>query len=122
MTDNRDPESLADQAAEAIRAINHATASPKAEGGYVYPAELYSVVMTLSHMASMLPQLLQQASRWLEHQDEHDRLRVDNGNSMQCSIVVGGALADLDDAVRLASMLNGVLERAGQHLSRVGTK
>lgn len=120
MTQNngRDPIYLTEQAAENIRTINRTDI-----GAYSAPGELYSTVMNLAILARRLPQLLGQASTWLEREDENDRLYHDGGaNAMQCSLTVGGVLAELDSAVRFATMLQGALDKAASHLGHLGQK
>ena len=68
MTD-KTPTQLADEAAEAIRAINHLTqGSPRDD--WQYPGDVYSLVANLSQMAMMLPQALDQASRFITDLNE----------------------------------------------------
>jgi hypothetical protein len=49
-------------AAEAVRALNHATLDPS---GYPYPGDAYSVIGNLQTLAQRLPQATDQASRYL---------------------------------------------------------
>jgi len=121
--DGRDPIWLSETAAENIRIINRSTILTRDAGGYSAPGELFSTVLNLATLAQRLPQLLQQASSWLEREDEHDRLYHDGGaSSMQCSLAVGGALTELDNAVRFARMLEGALDGAANRLSHLGQK
>ena len=52
---------LARAAAEAVRALNHATLG----GGLGQPSDAYAVLGELSLTASRIPQLLGQVGRWL---------------------------------------------------------
>lgn len=116
--DGRDPIWLTDTAAENIRIVNRLR-----DEAYNHPGELYSTVMNLAILARRLPQLLQQASTWLEREDENHRVYHDGGaTDMQCSLAVGGALAELDNAARFATMLQGALDNAANRLSHLGQK
>lgn len=60
MTD-KTPAQISDTAAEAIRALNHATlGSPRED--WEYPGDAYSVIGNLSFMAGMLGQAVEQAT------------------------------------------------------------
>jgi hypothetical protein len=54
---------LADEAAEGIRALNHATLP--AAGGLVFPADAYAVTGSLAVLAARLPQVLSQIEVFL---------------------------------------------------------
>src|ERR1019366_525922 len=56
-----EPPDLADQADQAIRALNHLTPE-----GLEYPGDLYEVIASLKLMAQRLPQLFGQLTAWLE--------------------------------------------------------
>lgn len=121
--DGRDTIWLSETAAENIRIINRSTIITSDAGGYGSLGQLFSTVLNLAAMAQRLPQLLQQASTWLEREDENDRVYHDGGaNSMQCSLTVGGALTELDNAIRFARMLQDALDAAANRLSYLGQK
>ena len=67
---------LAEQAAEALRELNHRTRDPRAFTG---PAELYRLVGELALLAGRLPQLLHQLDRWLRAEHDVGRVRADTG-------------------------------------------
>ncbi|MFE1383490.1 hypothetical protein ACFW6S_31530 [Streptomyces sp. NPDC058740] len=69
------PSQLASDAADAVRAINHLTRSPR--DGFEYPGDVYSLVAGLSQMAAMLPQALDQAARLIVDLHEAGHLRSD---------------------------------------------
>jgi hypothetical protein len=54
-------------AAEAVRALNHATINP---GAYSYPGDVYSMIGELQTLAQRLPQALGQAVDALEAMDD----------------------------------------------------
>jgi hypothetical protein len=70
---------LADQAAQSIRLLNHATLPWDDYAGLHSPADAYDVIASLAHAASMLPQLLDQLSAYLTRQLEHDHVQIDGG-------------------------------------------
>jgi hypothetical protein len=60
------PVDHAEAAAEAIRALNHATLEVGRPDGYEWPADVDAVIAALTVLAQRLPQALTQAARWLE--------------------------------------------------------
>jgi hypothetical protein len=58
------PAALAADAAEAVRALNHATLP--GSGGLAFPADAYDVTGALSLLASRLPQALAQLLAFLQ--------------------------------------------------------
>lgn len=77
-TEPQTPAQLADAAAEAVRALNHATLSRKA-AGWEYPGDAYSAVAGLSALAMMLPQALGQLEGFVGALGDADRLQSDKG-------------------------------------------
>ena len=121
--DGRDPIWLSEIAAENILIINRATILIDDGGGYENPGALFATVLNLATVAQRLPQLLQQACVWLEREDENHRVYHDGwAGDMQCSIAVGAALTDLDNAAHFARMLEGALDGAANRLSHLGQK
>lgn len=90
MTD-RTPAQLADDAAEAIRALNHATLSRG--DGWQFPSDAYDVVGGLDRMANGLQQTLEQTSRLLFdlHADGH--VRSDHGDAVTSDEVLAARSA-----------------------------
>ncbi len=66
---------LAQQAAHAVRALNHRT-RPNA-GGLTDPLDTADLIAELAHLTGMLPQLLGQLGDWLEAEHHLGRPRVD---------------------------------------------
>jgi hypothetical protein len=89
------PAELADQAAELVRALNHATL-PGA-GGLTYPADAYSLLANLAVLVVRLPQALTQTETFLARELAAGRV----------VIVHGEHVGDPDDAVA----------RAGEYLN-----
>jgi len=59
------PRDHAEAAAEAIRALNHATIRHGDQAGYDWPSDVDSVIGNLQLLAERLPQTLRQAREWL---------------------------------------------------------
>ncbi|MEU9703020.1 hypothetical protein [Streptomyces sp. NPDC047981] len=116
MTD-KTPAQYADQAAEAIRAINHLTMSPR--DGFQYPGDVYSLVAGLSRMAMMLPQALEQASRLIADLNESGHLRSDKD---QLEHDLGETFHGLEKARIAADQLYGGLNRAHSGLGPIAYK
>lgn len=72
------PAALADVAAEAIRALNHATVP--GTGRLVHPSDVYDVIGSLERLAAMLPQAFGQLSMWLGHEALAGRVVADFGS------------------------------------------
>lgn len=94
---------LADQAAHAIRILNHRT-RPNTSG-LADPLDTAEIIAALATMAGMLPQLLGQLARWLQHEQHNNRLRVD-------------ALAPLPDPAQTMHALTGSLQHATHCIQR----
>ncbi|MEZ7005701.1 hypothetical protein [Streptomyces sp. AD55] len=112
MTDPKTPAQLADDAAEAIRALNHATQSQRP--GWKYPSDAYSVVGALARMAAGLPQALDQIGYLPESMVSN--LRSDRGTLDSDLSDTYEALADAHDA---AEALRKALDRAHSGLSPI---
>lgn len=74
---NARPQALADQAAEAIRNLNHATQSFKEE--LTYPSDAYEVVASLKALTQRLPQSFDQISRFLGALAKTGSVTADHG-------------------------------------------
>jgi hypothetical protein len=109
------PAGLADAAAEAIRALNHATL-PGA-GGLSYPGDVYSVLIALSVLAARLPQALAQAETFLVAQLTAGRIViVDGAHIGHPDDAVAQAEAYLDTARAAAHRLHVDLDHAAAAL------
>jgi hypothetical protein len=69
------PAELADRAAEAIRALNHATLP--GHDAYEWPADVDAALAALERLAQRLPQTLDQAVAWLEQEHAAHRIGHD---------------------------------------------
>jgi hypothetical protein len=99
---DRTPAQLADQAAEAVRALNHATIS----GGYEWPSDVDDVVAGLGRAAARMAQAIDQASRWITAQHDAGRVGLDQrGDSAP-------RIQHLREYLELASCDAGMLGRS----------
>jgi hypothetical protein len=108
------PAALARAAAEAIRALNHATLGGD---GLEQPADAYEVLGELSLTASRLPQLLGQVGRWLAAALAAGQLGCDDGTDPAGA--VSGAWLFISDARGSAAALARDLSHAQQQLAPV---
>ena len=104
---------LARAAAEAVRALNHATLG----GGLGQPSDAYAVLGELSLTASRIPQLLGQVGRWLAAALAAGRLGCDDGTDPAAA--VSGAWLFISDARASAASLARDLGHAQQQLAAV---
>ncbi|MET7923925.1 hypothetical protein ABZT43_08025 [Streptomyces sp. NPDC005349] len=102
------PVELGDQAAEAVRAINHTTRA--AGEDWQYPSHAYSLIGTLAHLSRMLPQAITQALQPVTDAHQSDRLTVDGGKDpdQAASSAVQTARVAIGRAQRLAAALDQV--------------
>jgi len=110
------PAELAGQAAEAVRALNHATL-PGA-GGLDYPADAYEVTGQLSLLAARLPQALAQILTFLQERAATGAVTVVAGEHQgDPAAMLTAVTADLDAAVASARRLHQALDAAQNHLT-----
>ena len=106
----------ADTAAEAVRALNHATLP--AAGTLTGPADLYDVVGALASLTARLPQALSQLQAFLAGEHAAGRVRVVDGPHTGDP---AAALVDIDRwltrAATAADTLRHALEPAHAALS-----
>ena len=111
------PSQLAENAAEAVRALNHATLEPAA---YPYPSEVDATVQALITLAGRLPQAIVQSDAALAALDTAGRLRLD---AMTDSPSLEHHLAAVhqatDHAQRAAEDLTAALKRLGSLTSHL---
>jgi hypothetical protein len=110
------PAELAGKAAEAVRALNHATL-PGA-GGLDYPAGAYEVTGQLAVLAARLPQVLAQILAFLQEQAAAGRIQVVAGQHAGDPAAMLAALTgDMDAAAASARRLHQALDAAQNHLT-----
>jgi hypothetical protein len=106
---------LADQAAELVRALNHATL-PGA-GGLTYSGDVYSLLAGLSVLAGRLPQALAQAETFLVAQLTAGRIViVDGAHTGDPDAAVAQTAACLHTARAAAHRLHVDLDHAAAAL------
>jgi hypothetical protein len=108
---------LAEQAAQAVRALNHLTRP--GVGVLLQPAQVAELVAVLAGAAGGLPQLLGQLDRWLVAQARAGRLRVDacEDSPPDPAGTVAAATDALARASRCAHDAGRALDAAHQHLA-----
>lgn len=110
MTDATTPAEVADQAAEAIRQLNHKLIG----AGLTYPADAYETIGNLRTLTDRLPQALGLIAKWL--QQEHDRGTIahdSGGDVSEYALAVVDALRRAqEDAELLATALDGAHQSA----------
>ena len=118
-TDRVDVVSLGDQAAQAIRTLNHLTRGPCA---FTDPAQACELVAALTAMTGRLPQLLGQISTWLHGELRTGRLRVDTtAHTDDPTELLAAIAACLAQAAHCADRLNQVLDTVQQHTAHLAT-
>lgn len=110
------PAALADEAAESVRALNHATLP--GTGGLVFPADAYDVTGALSLLASRLPQALAQLLAFLQTEAAAGRVVIVSGDHAgDPAAVLANVTASLDIAVASARRLHQALDTAQNQLT-----
>ena len=109
---------LGEQAAQAIRVLNHLTRP--AMGALSDPIEAAELVAALAYLSGGLPQLLGQISGWLLGQQQAGRMRVDAFSP--CPDPAAATDAVTGHLARAAQCANGAgraLDTAHQHLAHL---
>lgn len=101
-----DTQTLADQASEAIRALNHATLPADGYLGLRHPSDAYYLLGALHQLASRLPQLFEQISAFLQRQLQLDVITVKDGEFADDALgAVGTACHELEDKAMAAAVV-----------------
>jgi len=110
------PARLAGDAAESVRALNHATLP--GTSGLIYPADAYDVTGQLALLASRLPQALAQLLTFLRSEVQAGRVVIVSGDQAgDPAAVLANVTASLDQAVASARRLNRALDAAQNQLT-----
>ncbi len=124
MTGQRPVAELANDAAEAIRSLNHATFPGSDQ--LTYPADAYDILASLSLLAARLPQLLGQLDRFVSREVDAGRVVVDGGEYVGDPQAAAAVTSHwLDQARIVADRLHHTLDRAQQaaaHLAAAETE
>lgn len=118
-TEPRTPAQLADDAAEAVRALSHATLT-RPNPGWEFPDEAYSTLGNLELLAVRLPQALGQVESLIGALEDASTLRSDHGpdDLAQRLVDFHGAVGS---AIQHAMSLRAALGSAHQALGAVGS-
>ena len=112
------PRDHAEAAAEAIRALNHATIRSGDRAGYEWPSDVDAVIGNLQLLAEFLPQALRQAQDWLA--DQHVAGLVGHDTpGRKVGFAVGMVVGHLDDATTCAQALGSTLSKAHSESSHL---
>lgn len=107
----------AEQAAEAVRALNHATITASE---FCDPADVYRLLGELGVMAQRLPQALAQLERILGWQTRSVVMGLDDGTPFDnVDVALAAARENLRDGVEHAHSLTDVVLFAQQAISGV---
>ncbi|MFJ2071199.1 MULTISPECIES: hypothetical protein [Streptomyces] len=115
MTTHPTPAVLADQAAEAVRNLNHATQLVKGE--LTYPSDAYDVVASLKMLTQRLPQSFDQLAAFMERLDRTGNVTADHGDADEH---IGETRSALASAALIAQTLTEHLDRAHNALAPLG--
>lgn len=115
MVDNDAPTvpQLTNDAAEAIRSVNHTTGTLK------LPGDIYTTVANLKTLAQRLPQAYQQIASQLTRLGHHGHLRIDPGHG-DVSDAQDQAYQAMYEAVLAAQVMEEALGRAHSALGPIG--
>ncbi|MEV6720841.1 hypothetical protein AB0M94_07960 [Streptomyces xanthochromogenes] len=110
------PLELGEQAAEAVRAINHTTRAPGED--WQYPSHAYSLIGALAHLSRMLPQAVTQALGPVSDAHTAGRLTVDGGKDPDQA--AASAVQTARVAIGRAQHLAAALDQVHSALSPLG--
>ncbi len=107
---------LADSASEAIRGLGHLT---RDAGSLHTPGEVYTVLGSLSALASRMPQVLAQLDGLLQGWAETDQVRIDGGefSGDPQAAVAATSVYLVEDAAPALERLSMALDRAQQTIA-----
>ncbi|MGW7100421.1 hypothetical protein [Streptomyces sp. NPDC054838] len=104
---NQNPAHRLSDAAEGIRAFNHT--SRAAARDWEFPSHAYKAVGSLSYLAGMLEQAVQQSVRPVMHTYELGYLRIEGNGDADAKMAE--LVAARDDAMRAAAALTAAVQR-----------
>lgn len=113
---DRTPATIADAAAEEVRALAHTTHPFKAP--WRQPSEISDTVQNTALIVDRLPQVLQQLSQGLQGLHEKGAVRADDGGD--AGERVAAARRELESVWRALQVLQEPMRRATAHLSHLG--
>lgn len=111
---------LADQAAHAVRLLNHRTRP--ATDGLADPLDTAEIIAALASMTGMLPQLLGQLAHWLEREHHHGRLRVDSLAPLpEPTETIHALTSSLQHAIQCVQRAAEELDTAHEHAAHLAS-
>jgi hypothetical protein len=118
------PRDHAEAAAEAIRALSHATIRHGDPAGYEWPSDVDAVIAELQLLAERLPQALVQAREWLAEQLVAGRVGHDTPGRKAAfaAAVVVGYLNEAEICTAALARILGQARRESSHLTGVITQ
>lgn len=111
-----EPARILSDAAEQVRAFNHTSMS--AAKDWEFPSHSYDALGNLAHLARMLGQAIEQATRPVMRTYEHGRVRIDNDGDPDAK--VRELVAAREDAVCAAAALADAVQRMHNATSPMG--
>lgn len=111
-----EPARVLSDAAEQVRAFNHTSMS--AGPDWQFPSHSYDALGNLAHLARMLGQAIEQATRPAMRTYEHGRIRIDNGGDADQA--VRDLKQALSDALNHAEALAWSIDRMHNATSPMG--
>lgn len=112
---NREPQAIANAAAEEVRTLNHRTIDLKA---FQEPADVYRVVNELTRLVHYLPQAIEQTWKSLRVMEQADVIRMDNGSDVEAEMEK--VRQGLSEARQTLASAGTLLDRTTQLLSHMG--
>lgn len=119
-TDTERAIDVAEQAAEAVRTLNHLTRGPDI---LTDPADTYLLLAALTALAQRLPQLLNQINHRLDTDLNPSQLRVDeSAPSREPAALLDRVSVDLHSAAHLTHRLGAALDSAQQAIAHIAAE
>ena len=112
---NREPATIARNAAEEIRALNHRTLGTHA---FEEPSQIYSTINEIKQTVWGMPQAIEQIWGELRTMRDADSIRMDNGTDV--TEAAEEARQELNEARQLLAQAGQALDRATRVLSHMG--
>lgn len=114
MTDS--PAQHLSAAADGVRAFNHTSRTTGTD--WEYPGDAYTALGTLSYLAGMLGQTVEQSTTPVRAAYEQGRILVDGGGDTEAKF--GELVAAREDAIAAAAALTAAVQRMHNAVSPMG--
>ncbi|GAB6901540.1 hypothetical protein [Kineosporia succinea] len=118
---NKTPDQYADEAAEAVRSLNHATL--RTAGGYVWPADVDAVIANLTAMVAGSEQAIRQGYGWLARAAQAGAVGHDESADVagELAVLRTTAVEAIEQVQVLTARLNE-MRRVTSHLTGITTE